>query len=299
MTFSLTSDSTKGARRAAFPEKEGGKSLLRRGEKSLDRFLEAGVRLRPDDHLRGPDLTGLRVAQAQEERRRAPNAGLLPVLEILADPRGVLPALEALTELLRVQSERLGVERQLGHSEGSLIRKQAIVHLPVLSLLTRAVGRLGRLERIRMQRLEGKVAKDVLQLPGGDVVPLDLRGCLSCVSAAEGALVVRELDQGEHGGVAPLGGALADADRQVPHVAGGGPAPFAQGGHELLKLLTQGTLLFLERIDLFLQRFEIIGLRKAALAGKDDGQEGQQNDEEGAHDVYVNTSARRRTRGAG
>src|SRR2546426_3559302 len=160
MTFSLTSDSTKGARRAAFPEKEGGKSLLRRGEKSLDRFLEAGVRLRPDDHLRGPDLTGLRVAQAQEERRRAPNAGLLPVLEIFADPRGVLPALEALTELLRVQAERLRVERQLGHAEGSLIREQAIVHLPVLSLLTRAVGRLGRLERIRMQRLEGKVAKD-------------------------------------------------------------------------------------------------------------------------------------------
>src|SRR2546426_12390997 len=291
MTFSLTSDSTKGARRAAFPEKEGGKSLLRRGEKSLDRFLEAGVRLRPDDHLRGPDLTGLRVAQAQEERRRAPNAGLLPVLEIFADRRGVLPALEALTELLRVQAERLGVERQLGHAEGSLIREQAIVHLPVLSLLTRAVGRLGGLERIRMQRLEGKVAKDVLQLPGDDVVPLDLRGCLSGVPSAEGALVVRELDQGEHGGVAPLGGALADADRQVPHVAGGGPAPFAQGGHELLKLLTQGTLLFLERIDFVSQGLEIVGLRKAGWAWKGEEKESEQADEQGAHGPMVTLPA--------
>src|SRR5205807_1741772 len=84
----------------------------------LDRLLEAGVRLRADDHLHGSELTGLRVGEPQEERRRAPDAGLLPVLQVFADLRGVLPAVKTLTEGLGLQSERLGVDCQLGHAEG-------------------------------------------------------------------------------------------------------------------------------------------------------------------------------------
>jgi hypothetical protein len=142
------------------------------------------------------------------------------------------------------------------------------VHLPVFALLPGAEGRLGRLERVRVDGLDGKVSKDVFQPSGVDVVSPDLREGLSRVPTAVGALEVGKLDEGEHGLVVAPEGASADADRQVADVTNGGATPFAQGIGEILDLPPEGTLLLLERFDLSSESLQIVGLRKDGLAGK-------------------------------
>lgn len=59
--------------------------------------------------------------------------------------------------------------REIFQPQHFLIGKEPVVHLPVLSLLSGAVGRLVRLECLGMDRLDGKVAEDVFDLAGRDV----------------------------------------------------------------------------------------------------------------------------------
>ena len=86
-----------------------------------------------------------------------------------------------------------------------------------------------------------------------------------------------------------------DAERQVAHVTGAGTAPFAQRVREVLELLPERALLLFERVDLFFQCLEIVGLRKGGLAGEGDGEERQQHDAEGTHGTHGNTSASARS----
>src|SRR5437762_591171 len=59
-----------------------------------------------------------------------------------------------------VESEALGVGAKVMGLEMSLVVEQQVVHLPELVLRARAFGGLRRLQRMRMDFFQRKVAKD-------------------------------------------------------------------------------------------------------------------------------------------
>ena len=75
--------------------------------------------------------------------------------------------------------------------------KQRLVHLPVVSLLARALGRLGSEVRLGVGLADREIFVDVEDLTGIDILGLQLRVRRTDVAAAEGSAIVRELDDGD------------------------------------------------------------------------------------------------------
>ena len=70
------------------------------------------------------------------------------------------------------------------------------MHLPELPLLASAAAGLGGFEGVLVDRFQGKVAKDIFDLPSADIVLLDLGHRLTDVPRAEGSLEIGEFDEG-------------------------------------------------------------------------------------------------------
>jgi hypothetical protein len=78
------------------------------------------------------------------------------------------------------------------------------MHLPVLTVLAGTVGGLRRFERILVNRFEGKIAKDVSDLAGADIVAFNLRQCLLDVATTKVALIIGKLDEDQFGALTSL-----------------------------------------------------------------------------------------------
>ena len=107
------------------------------------------------------------------------------------------PATQALLECSQVEANPKRVCLQIHHAKGLGIGEELVVHLPVLPLSTRTVGCFGRLEGLFMNGGEGKVAEDVFDLPGCDVIALNLGQGLPDVPRAIGTLIIGKLDEGQ------------------------------------------------------------------------------------------------------
>ena len=81
--------------------------------------------------------------------------------EILLDRVRVLRVRHALLERRHLQPDLLRVLDEVVAAELTLIREEAIVHLPVLALIARAVCRLRGLEGVLVDRLQRQVSDDV------------------------------------------------------------------------------------------------------------------------------------------
>ena len=127
----------------------------------------------------------------------------------------MLAALQALAEFRHFQADRLAMKQQLARSQGSLVLEQGRMHLPEFPLLSCAVSRLGRLERIPVDRLQRKVADDILELSCLDVVALDLWQRLTDVSRAEWSLVIGKIDQRQLRAFLSFEGGIGDIQNDI------------------------------------------------------------------------------------
>ncbi len=71
--------------------------------------------------------------------------------------------------------------------------KETVVHLPIISLVSGAVGRFVCLQSVGMDRFNRKVVNNVFDLSGFDVVFFDLRQRLTDVPGTERSLIVRKV----------------------------------------------------------------------------------------------------------
>src|SRR5512138_3549477 len=156
--------------------------------------------LLPDAELLVDDrlevLEGLGAADqpaVDEEGRRAADPRLLARLPVGVDDLRLLARLEAAVEARPVQPDLARVALEVGRGELPLGGEELAVHLPVLPLVVGAVGRLGRLAGLLVDR-EREVPVDEPDLAGVGVEQvLHRRLGLGAV----GALEVRELDDGD------------------------------------------------------------------------------------------------------
>jgi len=108
------------------------------------------------------------------------------------------------------------------------------MHLPVFPLVARAVRGLGRLEGVSVDRFQGEVPGDILQLAGFDVLLLDLGQRLTDVPGAEGSLVIGEVDERDRRVALAFEGRILDTQHHVP---GFGRSGGRSGPEERLDLL--------------------------------------------------------------
>src|SRR5918912_1298950 len=119
------------------------------------RGLERGVEERLE-----PFVGALGGATAVDvDRRRAVDADALAVEEVALDLLPELPRIERGVEARAVETERRRVELEVVHAERRLVAEEQRDVLPVLPLHARRLRRLGRLERVLVDR-EREVADD-------------------------------------------------------------------------------------------------------------------------------------------
>src|SRR4051794_39713178 len=185
----------------------GPSSLLRRG-------LAARAAQLVVDH--GGDVVERHGAvdepAVDEHRRGAADAGRRAGLDVGLDGRGLLAGIEALVELVGVQAQRGGLGLELVDAELALVAEHRVVQLPELALIKGAEGGLGRLLGVLVER-QRVLAEDQAHLVAVLLLDsLEGRG----QARAEGALEVRELDDGHRGVLRALGrtgGGDVDPDR--------------------------------------------------------------------------------------
>ena len=142
----------------------------------------------------------------------------------------VAAVVEARLERRHVQAEPFGVMLQLGLPQRPLVLEQRVVHLPVAALVAGAARRLGRLERLGMDRLERHVAQHVAQLARVHVLARERGHGVGEVPPAERALVVGVLDQHERRLGVALDRAAVDAAQGQLGALVGRAAPRATCG---------------------------------------------------------------------
>src|SRR6267143_2467923 len=162
--------------------------VLLLGQDTLDLPSEVIQRWRAGDEEAFDRVVRSRLAD--EKRRRPPDTRRDAFLRALLNEGPVLAALETRLEGLLVQLEPARVRLELLRLERLLISEESIVHLPVLSLVAGATGGLGGRVGQRVDLLDGKVAEDIPQLSGFDVLLLERRQRGLEELPAEGALVV-------------------------------------------------------------------------------------------------------------
>src|SRR5713101_829196 len=136
-------------------------------------------------------------------------------------------------------------------TDSLLIGKEPLMHLPKFSLFASAAGRLCRLESVLMNRFQGKVTDDILELPSANILLLDLWPRLTDVSPTEGSLEVSEFNQCQFGGLLPFKGRSIDSEHHVLRFGcRGSSRPSLQQSFDLLQIFLQPLLPCLERLDL-------------------------------------------------
>ena len=105
-----------------------------------------------------------------------------------------------------------------------MIGKKPLMHLPVFALVASTMACFRRFEGVLVDGFQGKVAHDILDLAGLNVVLLDLGHRLTDVPAAEGSLEIGEFDQGQLGGLLTFRRCPIDIEHHVLGFAGGGVA---------------------------------------------------------------------------
>src|SRR3990172_5498406 len=110
--------------------------------------------------------------------------------QVFADGGGILALVQTAVEVVDLQTQIAGKPPQIVDHEGALVLEEPGMHLPVLALLAGAMGGLGGLPRLGMDRVQGEIAEDVSDLAGVDVVLLERRQRVGEVPLAERALVV-------------------------------------------------------------------------------------------------------------
>lgn len=152
---------------------------------------------------------------AQEECRCARHTGALALLETGINLRGVFATVQTGLEGRHVEPKGLGMVPQRLGLQLLLIGEQAVVHVPAFALLVGTPIRLGGFASKLVDRLQGKVAGDIAQLPRRNVFFLQLGQRLTDVSGTEGSLVVGEFDECERGLLVALREGIGDIDRGV------------------------------------------------------------------------------------
>src|SRR5688500_2373788 len=92
---------------------------------------------------------------------------------------------EAGLELIGTEAQSLCMTGDVGRSQCPLIGEQPIVHLPEFTLLARTTGCLVGFERLLMDRLQRKVAENILQFAGRNVIAFKLRDRFFDMARAE------------------------------------------------------------------------------------------------------------------
>ncbi len=138
-----------------------------------------------------------------DKGRRSGHAKAAPFLLIRIDVVAVAVLAHTGSEGRQIEIEGLGVTFECRNRRGfSCIPfvwfvKQRLVHLPVVSLLARALGRLGSEVRLGVGLADREIFVDVEDLTGIDILGLELRVRRTDVAAAERSAIVRELDDGD------------------------------------------------------------------------------------------------------
>ena len=144
------------------------------------------------------------------------------------------------------------------------------MHLPEFSLFACAVGCLGGLECLFVDRFQGKVAGDIFQLAGLDVLAVDLGQRLTDVAGAEGSLVIGEVDERQLRGFLAFEGSISNVENDVLGFGWSGGRSSTQEIPDLLKLLLNCDLSFFDRLDLPSHDIQLLaGLAKAGLNVED------------------------------
>jgi len=130
------------------------------------------------------------------------------------------------------------------------------MHLPEFCLFACAVGCLGGFECLFVDRFQRKVADDILQLSGLDILPLDLGQRLTDVAGAEGSLVIGEIDERQPRGFLAFEGSISNVQNDVLGFGWSGGRSCAQEILDFLKLLLDSDLSFFDRLDLLFQGVE-------------------------------------------
>lgn len=151
--------------------------------------------LRGDERL----LVDLRVRRDDVRRRRTGYAVRRSFLLLGVDARLVRRVRHAALEGVRVESEGLGVLDELRHRiahrrPDGLVLEEQVVHLPVLALSARALGRVRAVLGVRVDLVERELLVDERGLARVEVVRRQARLDVREPALAEGALVVRVLD---------------------------------------------------------------------------------------------------------
>ena len=133
------------------------------------------------------------------------------------------------------------------------------MHLPVFALVARTMACFCRFEGVLVDGFQGKVAHDILDLAGLNVVFLDLGHRLTDVPAAEGSLEIGEFDQGQLGSLLTFRRCPINSEHCVLGFGGGsGSRSGLQEGFNVPQVLLHGFLSFFEHLDLFAQSLEAL-----------------------------------------
>jgi hypothetical protein len=189
-----------GARDAALEDLVGVADLL------LDDLLEVRDGLGPPH-----------VAAVDEESRDATGAQATHLLHVLGDLDLQAPVVDVLFELLHVQTHLLGVGDELRLLELALVLPDDVVVRPELALLVGRLARHGGEPRVPVIR-QRVVHEHQAHIPGEGLEDLLYR---ARGPTAVGALELRDLDDGDLGGLGADGGVVWPRIDAVALVAAG------------------------------------------------------------------------------
>jgi hypothetical protein len=173
--------------------------LLFRVEKLVNVGLEHIEGKCPGQEFDSFDFRTVGLGIPEEEGWCACHTHFLAFLKTVIDLRGVFAAVKTSLESLDVQPQCLGMPRQRLGLQLLLMGEQAVVHRLAFPLFIGTPERLGGFAGKLMNRLQGKVAGDIAELPRRNVCLLELWQRLTDVSGTEGSLVIGEFDERERG----------------------------------------------------------------------------------------------------
>ncbi len=162
-------------------------------QQSLDLLLKILERLRAADQY--PVNAAVLAALTEKKGRGAAYARFLAVVLVFLYAPFVFFFVETVVERFGFETELRRVGLEIFRLQLLLIFKKHVVRFPVFVLIGRAVRRFRRLARLRMNRVQRKIAEHVTHLAGVDVLRLEAGERLLVKAATERTLIVGELDQ--------------------------------------------------------------------------------------------------------
>ena len=179
------------------------------GKLIFEELVEDSVGLGADENLAIDEVS---AGVGDEESGSTGDAESIRVSSGLLDVSGEAVTLDAGFEALEIElGDLLGVVEYGGGFELGGVGDEEVAKLPELVLISGAAGSLGGFGGVGVE-FEGEIPGDEAELSGVDPVALDLVKGAAVEAAAEGALVVRELDHGEGCVAASEDGETGDAE---------------------------------------------------------------------------------------